>query len=158
MLLNSESCETRRACDPGKSDRGVPLLLVLRDDFQCGPAKLRAKQSDDAGQVRRLLLAALYDDASRAEAAEIADATRQIVGDWVERLNTSGLPHWSPARSWMSCQCVALTQAVEEGPRNHPLKIDMMRSGQCRSVIFSNRPVIQPPPPVSSRNSASELT
>lgn len=88
MLLNRGSCETRRACDPGKSDRGVPLPLVLRDDFQCGPTKLCAKQSDDAGQVRRLLLAVLYDDASKAEAAEIGDVTRQIVGDWVERLNT----------------------------------------------------------------------
>ena len=67
------------------------MPLVLRDDFDAAQLRLCARQSDAAGQVRRLLaLAAIYDGASRAEAAEIGGVTRQIVRDWVERLNTSG--------------------------------------------------------------------
>ena len=62
------------------------MALVLREDFDATQLRLYARQSDDADQVRRLLaLAAIYDGASRAEAAEIGGVTRQIVRDWVER-------------------------------------------------------------------------
>ncbi len=45
----------------------------------------------DADQVCRLLpLAAIYDGASRAEAAEIGGVTRQIVPEPVVRLNEGG--------------------------------------------------------------------
>ena len=44
-----------------------------------------------SNQVRRLLaLAAIYDVASRAEAAEIGGVTRQIIRDWVLKFNTDG--------------------------------------------------------------------
>ena len=43
-----------------------------------------AKQSKDGAQARRLLtLAAIYDGATRTQAAEIGGVTRQIVRDWV---------------------------------------------------------------------------
>ena len=59
---------------------------MLRGDFDAPQLRLCARQSDDADQVRRsLALAAIYDDASRTEAAEIGGVTRQIVRDWVER-------------------------------------------------------------------------
>jgi transposase len=52
---------------------------------------LAARASKNANQVRRLLaLAAVYDGASRAEAAEIGGVTRQIIRDWVIRFNTDG--------------------------------------------------------------------
>jgi transposase len=38
-----------------------------------------------------LALAAIYDGASRADAAEIGGVTRQIVRDWVLRFNAQGL-------------------------------------------------------------------
>ena len=75
------------------------MPLVLRDDVDAAQLRLCARQSDDADQVRRLLaLAAIYDGASRAEAAEIGGVTRQIVRDWVERLKPAVLTHWLRAR------------------------------------------------------------
>jgi len=50
-----------------------------------------AKRSKDGPQARRLLaLAAIYDGATRAEAAEIGGVTRQIVRDWVVKFNADG--------------------------------------------------------------------
>ena len=50
-----------------------------------------AKGSRDADQTRRLLaLAAIYEGASRSEAARIGCVTLQIVRDWVLRFNASG--------------------------------------------------------------------
>lgn len=99
------------------------MPLVLRDDFDAAQLRLCARQSDDAGQVRRLLaLAAIYDGASRAEAAEIGGVTRQIVRDWVERLNTSGpdalVARKAPGKSPLLTpgQRAALAQVVEDGP------------------------------------------
>lgn len=84
--------------------------------------RLCARQSDDADQVRRLLaLAAIYDGASRTEAAEIGGVTRQIVRDWVERLNTGGpdalVARKAPGKSPLLThdQRAALAQVVEDG-------------------------------------------
>jgi transposase len=50
-----------------------------------------ARASKDAKQVRRLLaLAAIYDGASRTQAAAIGGVTLQIVRDWVLRFNAHG--------------------------------------------------------------------
>ena len=50
-----------------------------------------AKRSKDGPQARRLLaLAAIYDGATRAEAAEIGGVTRQIVRDWVVKFKADG--------------------------------------------------------------------
>jgi hypothetical protein len=50
-----------------------------------------ARESEDAGQVRRLLaLAVIYDGGSRTQAAEVGGVTLQVVRDWVLRLNAHG--------------------------------------------------------------------
>ncbi len=50
-----------------------------------------ARRSKDGPQARRLLaLAAIYDGASRTEAARISGVTLQIVRDWVMEFNARG--------------------------------------------------------------------
>ncbi len=67
------------------------MPIRLRSDYDGTRARLAARASNDANQVRRLLaLAAIYDGASRAEAAQIGGVTRQIIRDWVIRFNTDG--------------------------------------------------------------------
>ena len=47
------------------------MPIPLRGDFDAARLRLAARESEDADQVRRLLaLAAIYDGASRTEAAE----------------------------------------------------------------------------------------
>ena len=47
--------------------------------------------SKDAGQSRRLaVLAEIYDDAKRTDAARLGDVGLQVVGDWVLRFNAKG--------------------------------------------------------------------
>ena len=65
----------------------IPLLV----DYDSVQLRQAARDSTDAGQVRRLLaLAAIYDGASRTEAAAIGGVTLQIVRDWVIRFNALG--------------------------------------------------------------------
>jgi transposase len=53
--------------------------------------RLAAKRSKDGPQARRLLaLAAIYEDASRTEAAKIGGVTLQISRDWVLKFNAHG--------------------------------------------------------------------
>ncbi len=67
------------------------MTIALRDDFDAATVRLAARASKDAGQTRRLLaLAAIYDGASRTEAAEIGGVTLQIVRDWVLKFNAEG--------------------------------------------------------------------
>jgi transposase len=67
------------------------MPIPLRSDYDAVRVRLAARESKDANQVRRLLsLAAIYDGATRAMAAEIGGVTRQIVRDWVLKFNASG--------------------------------------------------------------------
>jgi len=67
------------------------MPIPLRSDYEVTRIRLIARESEDAKQVRRLLaLAAIYDGATRAEAAEIGGVTRQIIRDWVLRFNAHG--------------------------------------------------------------------
>jgi len=67
------------------------MPLPLRPDFDALRLRLLARESKDANQVRRLLaLAAIYDGASRTEAAELGGVTLQIVRDWVLKFNALG--------------------------------------------------------------------
>lgn len=67
------------------------MPIALRSDFDAARVRLTARESKDGTQVRRLLaLAAIYDGASRAEAAAIGGVTRQIIRDWVLRFNAEG--------------------------------------------------------------------
>ena len=61
-------------------------LITTRPN--CGPSPGRRK---DGPQARRLLaLAAIYDGATRTQAARIGGVTLQIVRDWVVKFNGSG--------------------------------------------------------------------
>ena len=66
----------------------MAAAVPLRSDFDAAQLRALAKQSRDGDQTRRLLaLAAIYDGASRTEAAQIGCVTLQIVRDWVLRFN-----------------------------------------------------------------------
>ncbi len=65
----------------------------LRPDFDAGQLRRIARESEDAKQVRRLLaLAAIYDGASRTQAAEMGGVTLQVVRDWA-RMATGRRDH-----------------------------------------------------------------
>ena len=67
------------------------MPIPLRSDFDARVTRAAAKRSKDGPQARRLLaLAAIYDGATRAVAAEIGGVTRQIVRDWVVKFNAEG--------------------------------------------------------------------
>jgi transposase len=97
--------------------------LPLRPDYD-GPAlRFAARRCRDAAQARRLLaLAAIYDGASRTEAARIGTVTLQIVRDWVVRFNAAGpdglidrKPPGSPPRL-TEAHRAALAATIEAGP------------------------------------------
>ena len=69
----------------------MAVAVPLRSDFDAAQLRALAKRSRDPDQTRRLLaLAAIYDGASRTEAAQIGSVTLQIVRDWVLRFNAKG--------------------------------------------------------------------
>ena len=97
--------------------------IALRADHGADDLRRLARASRDASQTRRLLaLAAIYDGASRTEAARIGGVGLQIVRDWVARFNAEGpaglvdrKAPGKPPRLTLP-QRVALAQAVEAGP------------------------------------------
>ena len=67
------------------------MPIALRSDFDAEMVRVAAKRSKDGPQARRLLaLAAIYEGASRSEAAKIGGVTLQIVRDWVLKFNAHG--------------------------------------------------------------------
>jgi len=67
------------------------MAIPLRADFDAQRVRAAAKRSKDGPQARRLLaLAAIYDGATRTEAAKIGGVTLQIVRDWVVKFNAHG--------------------------------------------------------------------
>ena len=66
----------------------MSIPIPLRGDFKAYQLRGLAKKTKDGPQARRLLaLAAIYDGATRIEAAKIGDVGLQIVRDWVLRFN-----------------------------------------------------------------------
>jgi transposase len=58
--------------------------IGLRGDDDAGALRAAAKRTKDGPQARRLLaLAAIYDGATRTEAAKIGGVGLQVIGDWV---------------------------------------------------------------------------
>lgn len=97
--------------------------LVLRDDYDGARVRHLARGSKNGAQVRRLLaLAAIYDGASRSEAARLGGVTVQIVRDWVVRFNARGadglVDGKAPGnrRKLNDAQRLALAELVERGP------------------------------------------
>lgn len=67
------------------------MPLPLRSDFDTIGLRAAARRSKHAAQARRLLaVAAVYDGASRTEAARLGGVTLQIVRDWVVKFNAAG--------------------------------------------------------------------
>ena len=99
------------------------MPIPLRADFDAARLRGAARESKDAGQTRRLLaLAAIYDGASRSEAAGIGGVTLQIVRDWVLKLNAhgpDGLVDYKgrgPQPILTDAHRAALAAAIEDGP------------------------------------------
>ena len=67
------------------------MPIPLRSDFDATALRQIARRSKDGPQARRLLaLAAIYDGASRSDAARIGGVSLQIVRDWVVKFNALG--------------------------------------------------------------------
>ena len=67
------------------------MPVPLRADFDAQMVRSVARRSKDGPQARRLLaLAAVYEGATRTEAARIGGVTLQIVRDWVVKFNAHG--------------------------------------------------------------------
>jgi len=65
--------------------------IPLRRDFDASQLRSLARRTNDGPQARRLLaLAAIYDGATRTEAAKIGGIGLQIIRDWVLRFNVRG--------------------------------------------------------------------
>src|SRR5262249_6799439 len=65
--------------------------IPLRGDFDASELRVLARKSKDGPQARRLLaLAAIYEGATRSEAAKIGGVGLQIIRDWVLRFNARG--------------------------------------------------------------------
>ncbi len=69
----------------------MAAAIGLRNDYGSGGLQAAAKRSKDRPQARRLLaLAAIYDGATRTEAAKIGGVGLQVVRDWVVKFNAQG--------------------------------------------------------------------
>src|SRR5438067_10256595 len=97
--------------------------IPLRGDFDARHLRLCARRTKDGPQARRLLaLAAIYEGATRTEAARIGGVTVQIVRDWVVKFNAQGpeglvnrKPPGQPSKL-TDAHRAALQAIVEQGP------------------------------------------
>ena len=81
------------------------MPIPLSADQDAARLRAAARGSKDASQTRRLLiLAAIYDGATRTQAAAIGGVTVQIVRDWVLKLNAHGLAGARQRRPLGSCR------------------------------------------------------
>ena len=99
------------------------MTVALRPDFDAARLGRAARESGDAAQVRRLLaLAAIYDGASRTEAAAMGGVTLQVVRDWVVRFNAHGpaglIDRKAPGQPLRlnDTHRAALAKIIESGP------------------------------------------
>jgi transposase len=97
--------------------------IPLRGDFDASQLRGLARKTKDGPQARRLLaLAAIYDGATRNEAAKIGGVGLQIIRDWVLRFNARGpdglLDGKSPGQpsKLNDVQRQAIVRMIESGP------------------------------------------
>src|SRR5580658_6559499 len=84
---SAEICSTWADC----RRFAMAAAIGLRNDYGSGGLQAAAKRSKDGPQARRLLaLAAIYDGATRTEAAKIGGVGLQVVRDWVVKFNAQG--------------------------------------------------------------------
>ncbi len=68
------------------------MTVSLRGDFDAALLRGFAKMTKDGPQARRLLaLSAIYEGATRTEAAKIGGVGLQIIRDWVLRFSGARL-------------------------------------------------------------------
>jgi transposase len=101
----------------------MSVAVPLRGDFGASQLRGLAKKTKDGPQARRLLaLAAIYDGATRTEAAKIGGVGLQIIRDWVMRFNARGpdglLDGKSPGQppKLNDVQRQAIARMIESGP------------------------------------------
>src|ERR1700688_3571162 len=101
----------------------MAIPVALRGDFKASQLRAVARKTKDGPQARRLLaLAAIYDGATRTEAAKIGGVTLQIIRDWVMRFNARGaaglLDGKSPGQPSRlnDVQRQAIVRMIESGP------------------------------------------
>ncbi|MBC7286414.1 IS630 family transposase [Hoeflea sp.] len=99
------------------------MPIALRTDFDAIAVRAAARRSKNGAQARRLLaLAAIYEGASRTEAARIGGVTLQIVRDWVMKFNAAGpdglIDRKAPGPQSLlkAAHRAALVEAIERGP------------------------------------------
>src|SRR5262245_18857786 len=97
--------------------------IPLRGDFDACQLRVLARKSKDGPQARRLLaLAAIYEGATRSEAAKIGGLGLQIIRDWVLRFNARGpgglLDGKAPGQpsKLNDAQRQAVARMIESGP------------------------------------------
>src|SRR5215204_3030814 len=97
--------------------------IAVRTDYTSGQLRQLAKRAKDAAQARRLLaIAAVFDGASREEAATAGGMDRQTLRDWVIRFNEQGpdglvnLPSPGAPGKLNDEHKAFLARIVEEGP------------------------------------------
>ena len=101
----------------------MSIPIPLRRDFSAPQLRGLAKKTKDGPQARRLLtLAAIYDGATRTEAAKIGGVGLQIIRDWVLRFNAHGpdglldrKPPGQPSKL-NDGQRQAIARIIESGP------------------------------------------
>jgi len=99
------------------------MPIPLRADFDARMVRSAARRSKDGPQARRLLaLSAIYEGATRTEAAKIGGVTLQIIRDWVVKFNAHGpaglidrKPPGQPSRL-NSAHRAAVAAIIESGP------------------------------------------
>ena len=101
----------------------MTIPVALCGDYKASQLRGLARKTKDGPQARRLLaLAAIYDGASRTEAAKIGGVTLQIIRDWVIRFNARGaaglLDGKSPGQPSRlnDVQRQAIVRMIESGP------------------------------------------
>ena len=101
----------------------MAAAVGLRGDFDGGALRAAARRSKDGPHARRLLaLAAIYDGATRTEAAKIVGVGLQVVRDWALKFNAHGpdgltdrkAPGQRPRLN--EEHCAALAAILESGP------------------------------------------
>ena len=99
------------------------MPISLRTDFDATTVRIAALKSKNGAQARRLLaLAAIYEGASRTEAARIGGVTLQIIRDWVMKFNVAGpdrlIDRKAPGQPSLlnATHRAALVEAIERGP------------------------------------------
>ena len=101
----------------------MSVPIPLRGDFDAAALRRLAKRTKDGPQARRLLaVAAIYDGATRTEAAKLGDVGLQIIRDWVLRFNARGpdglLDGKSPGQpsKLNDAQRQVIARMIESGP------------------------------------------